>query len=122
MGYLVYDNSCRVSFDDRVLAHLQVAVVSKLRRKESFLVRYLESPETGGGHICLWFDASLPLRFHFQGSLPPAIEPEWVERLVASAASSAGLMVADEYGEPAEGVTHERRSGLHRGFSSTAEN
>ncbi|MFP3381362.1 hypothetical protein SB767_34135, partial [Bacillus sp. SIMBA_069] len=80
MGYLVYDNNCRVYFDDRVLAHLQLVVVSKLRRKESFVLRFVESPHAGGGHTSLWIDSSLPLRFHFLGSRPPGIDPEWVER------------------------------------------
>lgn len=109
MGYLVYDSNTRVAFDDRVLAHLEVVIVNKLRRKESFAMSYRESAENGNGRSTVWFDASLPLRFHFDGSRTPTIDREWVEALAASAASSVGLVVVDENGEHVVGTTHEHR-------------
>jgi hypothetical protein len=33
MGYLVYDGHTRITFDDRVLAHIEVVIVNKLRRE-----------------------------------------------------------------------------------------
>jgi hypothetical protein len=34
MGYLVYDQRSKYRFDDRVLAHLKIAIASKLRLQE----------------------------------------------------------------------------------------
>ena len=36
MGTLTYDSKLAVSFDDRILAHLQVVIGNKLRRGEPF--------------------------------------------------------------------------------------
>jgi hypothetical protein len=36
MGKFVYDGHIKVDFDDRLLAHLQVTITTKLRRGEPF--------------------------------------------------------------------------------------
>ncbi|KFF58097.1 ATP-dependent DNA ligase, partial [Cryobacterium sp. MLB-32] len=36
MGKLTYDSSLTADFDDRVLAHIQLVIGTKLRRGESF--------------------------------------------------------------------------------------
>ena len=36
MGFLIYNNSRPVTVDDRVLAHLQIVIVDRLRRGEGF--------------------------------------------------------------------------------------
>jgi hypothetical protein len=108
MGYLVYDSSTQITFDDRVLAHLEVVIVSKLRRKESFALSWRESPDNGDGRTTVWIDPSIPLRFRYSGSRPPSLDREWMERLAAAAASSTGLIAVDEDGQPAVGSTHER--------------
>jgi hypothetical protein len=108
MGHLIYDSNTRVSFDDRVLAHLEVVIISKLRRRESFSMSWREDPATGGGRNTVWFDVALPLRFHFDGSRPMSIDRSWLERLSAAASSSAGLIVVDEFGEPVMGSIRER--------------
>ncbi|MFP3466583.1 ATP-dependent DNA ligase [Leifsonia sp. SIMBA_070] len=108
MGYMMYDSSTQISFDDRVLAHLEVVIVSKLRRKESFALSWREAPENGDGRTTIWIDPSIPLRFRYNGSRPPGLDREWIERLAASAASSSGLVAVDEDGQPVNGTTHER--------------
>lgn len=108
MGYLAYDNSARVSFDDRVLAHLEVVIISKLYRKESFALSWREPRATGSGRSTIWLDTSLPLRFHFDGSRPPKINREWVARLVHCADSGTGLIALDENGDECVGTTHDR--------------
>ncbi len=107
MGYLVYDSSTRVSFDDRVLAHLEVVIIAKLRRKESFAISWREPRAVGSGRSTLWFDSSIPLRFRFDGSRPPLIDREWVDRLAVAASSHGALVVADEDGEIVTGTTNE---------------
>ena len=108
MGHLVYDSSTRVTFEDRVLAHLEIVIVSKLRRRECFAMSWRESSENGSGRSTLWLDPSIPLRFRFDGSRPPTVNREWVERLATSAAGSSGLVVTDEDGEPVTGTTQDR--------------
>ncbi|MGO4592457.1 ATP-dependent DNA ligase [Leifsonia sp. 2TAF2] len=108
MGYMVYDSSTQISFDDRVLAHLEVVIVSKLRRKESFALSWRETPENGDGRTTVWIDPSIPLRFRFSGSRPPTLDREWIEHLAAAAASSSGLIAIDEDGQPVTATTHER--------------
>ncbi|WP_426625323.1 ATP-dependent DNA ligase [Leifsonia sp. McL0607] len=99
MGSLVYDSSV-IEFDDRVLAHLQVVIVNKLRRRESFAMSWRDCPEVGDGRSTIWLDPSIPLYFKFEGSRVPAINRDWIERLAESANSSTGLIVFDEDGEP----------------------
>jgi hypothetical protein len=108
MGYLVYDSSTVIAFDDRVLAHLEVVIVSKLRRKESFALSWREPADNGDGRTTIWIDPSIPLRFRFSGSRPPTLDRDWVERLAAAAASSSGLTAVDEDGQQVLGTTHER--------------
>ena len=108
MGYMVYDSSTQISFDDRVLAHLEVVIVSKLRRKESFALSWRESSDNGDGRTTIWIDPSIPLRFRYSGSRAPSLDRDWMERLAAAAASSTGLIAVDEDGQPVVGSTHER--------------
>ncbi|MGO4536456.1 DUF7882 family protein [Leifsonia sp. 2MCAF36] len=104
----MYDSSTQISFEDRVLAHLEVVIVSKLRRKESFALSWREAPENGDGRTTIWIDPSIPLRFRYSGSRPPGLDRDWVERLAAAAASSSGLIAVDEDGQQVTGSTHER--------------
>jgi hypothetical protein len=98
MGTLTYGTAV-IEFDDRLLAHLQIVIVNKLRRRESFAMSWRDLLDAGGGRSAIWLDASIPLYFKFEGSRVPAINREWVERLSDSAASSTGLIVTDEDGE-----------------------
>jgi hypothetical protein len=107
MGYLVYDGDTRISFDDRVLAHLEVVIINKLRRRESFSMTWREAAETGDGRNTIWLDVSLPLRFHFDSPRTPNLDRGWVERLANTASTSSGLVVVDEAGEQVSGITTE---------------
>lgn len=97
MGHLYYGASrAEIDFDDRTLAHLEVVVVSKLRRNESSVFT-LEIPIAhGSGRRALWFRADMDLEFHFTGSRAPAINRAWVEELLASANSGQGLRLTPE--------------------------
>jgi hypothetical protein len=108
MGHLIYDSSTQISFPDRVLAHVEVVVISKLRRRECFAISWREAAEIGDGRSTIWCDPSIPLRFRFEGSRQPIINREWAERMVLAAASSTGLVITDEDGSVAIGTTHER--------------
>lgn len=109
MGYMVYDGTARITFDDRVLAHLEVVIVNKLRRKESFAMSWREVQTNGDGRSTIWLDVALPLRFRYEGSRAPQLDREWIARLADSASSSTGLIVTDEEGNPVTGMTQDRQ-------------
>jgi hypothetical protein len=102
MGKFVYDGTVKVEFDDRLLAHLQVAIVNKLRRGESFQFTWREDTNAGGGRTSIWVSPQSSLVYKFYGSRPPAMNPAWLEALAYAANSPAGLHVVPEPEESAE--------------------
>ena len=99
MGMLTYAGVA-VEFDDRLLAHLEIVIVNKLRRHEGFVLSWRDCSDMGDGRSAIWLDPSIPLYFKFDGSRVPAINLDWLERLADSASSSTGLVVSDEDGLP----------------------
>jgi hypothetical protein len=100
MGTVKYDGMS-VEFDDLLLAHTQIAVIQKLRRQEPFLMTWQEPEALGGGRTGIWLHPTSALTFHFPTSVRPAIDNEWVTRLMESANSPMGMFVTDAHGEPA---------------------
>ena len=94
MGYLMYKGMI-VDFDDRLLAHLQIVIVQKLRRGESFLLSWPDAGKSGG-HSSAWLHPSIPLYFRFSGGHAPSLNERWLHCLSESANSSAGLVVIGE--------------------------
>ncbi|MGH1551018.1 ATP-dependent DNA ligase [Leifsonia poae] len=90
-----------IEFDDQVLAHLQIVIATKLRRRESFLMSWRNTPDCGDGRSSIWLEPSIPLFFRFDGSRQPTIDHEWIERLAHLASTTAGLTVVDQDGEEA---------------------
>jgi hypothetical protein len=97
MGTLTYDGVV-VEFDDRLLAHLQIVIVQKLRCGESFLLSWKDAVSIGNGRSSVWLHPSIPLYFKFWGSRPPTINRQWIAELTASANSAHGLVVFGEDG------------------------
>ncbi len=83
-----------VELDDRILAHLQVVMLSKLRRSESFAFNWQE-PD-GSGRITIWIHPTADLRFQYSGSRAPELNRAWLEELSVLANSSSGLHVVPE--------------------------
>ena len=102
MGILICGPK-QVEFDDRLLTHLEVVIVNKFRRGESFLLSWLDDQSTGGGHSSLWMASSTPVYFKYLGSRVPNINRDWLRLLEAEANGSRGLVVLDEDGSPARG-------------------
>ncbi|WP_207454498.1 DUF7882 family protein [Herbiconiux sp. SYSU D00978] len=94
MGTLSYDGAT-VEFDDRLLAHLQIVIVNKFRRNESFAISWLNSLADGDGRSSIWLTPTTPAFFRFAGSRAIAIDQKWVQVLSESANSSTGLIVVD---------------------------
>ncbi|ANF33020.1 hypothetical protein A0130_16360 [Leifsonia xyli] len=103
MGHLIY-GGMHVAFEDRVLAHLQIVIVNKLRRSESFAVSWRDATEVGDGRSAIWIDPSIPLYPRFDATRGPDIDRAWLLRLAASADSSTGLIVTGPDGEPVNGA------------------
>ncbi|MDH6236197.1 ATP-dependent DNA ligase [Cryobacterium sp. CG_9.6] len=101
MGSLTYDRVV-VEFDDRVLAHLQVVIIQKLRRGESFLLSWRDAAVVGDGRSAAWLNPAIPLYFKFSGGHAPSINPVWIAQLTRSANSSQGLIVTGEERSPGE--------------------
>jgi hypothetical protein len=49
MGKLVYAGTTEIGFEDRVLAHLQIVIGLKLRRKEGFFFSWRDDQASGTG-------------------------------------------------------------------------
>jgi len=61
----------RVLFEDRLLAHLQVVILDKLRRNEPFFMSWLGSLAEAG-RAGMWVHPAHSARFDFVGSRMPA--------------------------------------------------
>ena len=99
MGALHYGGTS-LEFEDRLLSHLQIVVVQKFRRGESFLMSWLQGDAQTMTRRSLWMTPGTVVFFHFNGSRTPAIDEDWLKRLAASAESSMGLVVASADGKP----------------------
>lgn len=104
MGTLSY-GPWSAEFEDRLLAHLQIVVVNKFRRGESFLMSWIDSTAIGDGRSALWLTPATPAHFRFSGTGAGDIDPAWLRRLNASAATPNGLVVTDALGTPARAGT-----------------
>ena len=92
MGLLIY--GARVSefeIDDRVLAHLQFVVATKLRRGEQFMLTWNHGVERGSGRSSIWISPYVPVHFKYNGSRPPKLNRAWLELMIDWANSPAGL-------------------------------
>ncbi|MEA9985527.1 ATP-dependent DNA ligase [Subtercola vilae] len=97
MGKLIYGSpGTDIDFDDRVLAHLRVVIVTKLRRGESFTMQYASGLDSGAGHGSLWMHPSIPLQFRFYGSKEPSLNRAWIEALMLGASTTVGLQLLPE--------------------------
>ncbi len=97
MGSLIYGVSgIEISFDDRVLAHLELVINAKLRRRESFMLSWRDSPDVGDGRSSIWLDTAIPLYFRYSGSRVPLIDKDWLEELVVEAGSTRGLVLSED--------------------------
>lgn len=100
MGRFVYESAGSESHpvEDRVLAHLELAIAAKFRRGESFAFTLgpAELPARTGRRV-FWMHPSLPIQFVYDKPRDTVtLNPAWVEALVAAASADAGLQVVPE--------------------------
>lgn len=95
MGTFEYgDTQFRCEIDDRTLLHLQMVIVSKLRRTERFLFQ-IDSDDA----LCrdgFWMSPEIPIRFHYNQQQRPDVNPVWLRLLADTASGVAGLRVLPE--------------------------
>ncbi|MEO7015024.1 MAG: hypothetical protein ABI130_15140 [Leifsonia sp.] len=96
MGTLIYGVDQHYDFDDRVLSHLKIAISSKLRMHEGFLVSWEVPAVQGSGRVSLWFSPAIPAQYIFNETTPPSLNRDWIEAMIRSASSSRGLIVMPE--------------------------
>lgn len=97
MGTLYYgDSGTPIGIEDRALAHLKVAITTKLRRGESFTLSWKHTDDQARGRSTLWLHPSIPLRFVFDESETPELSRSWIEDLMRSANSTGGVQLVPE--------------------------
>jgi hypothetical protein len=97
MGTLLYGSPpSDVEMDDRLLAHLKVVIVQKMRRNEPFLISWEVAPVDGSGRMSLWMHPSIPLQFKFVGSRAPTLNSDWLDALARASMSVDGLRIMPE--------------------------
>ncbi|MCU1439262.1 MAG: ATP-dependent ligase [Rhodoglobus sp.] len=97
MGTLLYGSPpSEVTMEDRLLAHLKVVIIQKMRRNESFLISWELPTAEGSGRMSLWMHPSIPLQFKFAGSRPPTLNPDWLDALARASMSVDGLRITPE--------------------------
>jgi hypothetical protein len=98
MGTLFYDGEA-IPMDDRTLAHLKVAIVTKLRRGESFTLSWKHGADDLEGRTTIWMHETIPLRFVFLEPESPILHREWIEDILRSANSTGGIRLTPEHME-----------------------
>ena len=98
VGTLYYgDSGTPIGIEDRALAHLKIAITTKLRRGESFTLSWRHTDDQPRGRSTLWLHPSIPLRFVFDEPEAPELSRGWIEDLMRSANSTGGIMLVEEH-------------------------
>ena len=92
MGRLIYTQDSSYDIDDRILAHLRVVMMNKLRRREGFM---LQMPTTGGGRSSIWISPTRALLMQFYGGRAPQLDRELIDKMMHDASSADGLTLSN---------------------------
>jgi hypothetical protein len=92
MGFLVYDTTREIAVEDRVLAHLQVVIIDKLRRAENFGLNLRSENRI----VMMWVTRSARLKFVYEGNRRPPINAAWVELMASEAGLTGTLQLLHE--------------------------
>ena len=93
MGQLLYGSPPETfEFDDRTLAHVEIVILAKLRRNETFA---LSVDGEGGTRTAVWLSPASTITFRYQDSAQ-TINRGWLEELIESANTPAGLKITPE--------------------------
>lgn len=95
MGTLMYGGST-FELDDRLLAHLKIAVTAKLRLGEGFLLNWQVPADKGSGRMSLWLSPATHIQFRFGGSKSPDLNRRWLDALSRSSHGIRGMVAMTE--------------------------
>jgi hypothetical protein len=94
MGTLHYGSpAAEFSIDDRALAHLELVIVAKLRRKEG--LAFSITDEATQLRQSIWISPAATVRFEYDAPMPE-INRVWLQELAEAANSPGGLRILDE--------------------------
>jgi hypothetical protein len=98
MGTLTYGSGRSVlQIDDRLLVHLRLVILSKLRRAESFAFTWDSGQGAESSVITVWMHPAIDLEFGFAGPVEMEINRQWADHLMQSANSVRGLIAVPEH-------------------------
>lgn len=92
MGLFIYDDARAIEIEDRALTHLQLVIIDKLRRGESFALTLSDGDRT----VMMWLNPFTALQFVYHGNRRPAVNREWLEELAINAGVTGMLMLVPE--------------------------
>lgn len=104
MGTFYYGSRGELDIEDRLLSHLKIVMLSKLRRQESFAFTWSLDVNHGSGRGTVWISPGIELEFRFSGNRPPAINRAWIQELTHTA-ERGELTIIPEPSEPGTGNT-----------------
>ncbi|WP_022883027.1 DUF7882 family protein [Gryllotalpicola ginsengisoli] len=96
MGTLVYGFGRELRLDDRLLAHLRVAITSKLQAQESFMLDLDGVLDEDTARRCVWLHPAIPIEFVFDDSSRQTLNRHWIEALMRSSQSIRGMLAITE--------------------------
>ncbi|MFJ6653951.1 ATP-dependent DNA ligase [Microbacterium sp. NPDC091313] len=102
MGKFLFEGHLSADFDDRLLAHLQVVIGTKLRRGESFHFTWKDDRSIGDGRTSVYIHPSSVVWYKYYGGRPAALNGAWIDALMFTANSTRGLYVVPEPAPKAE--------------------
>ena len=93
MGSLHYGSPpASFQIDDRTLAHVELVMLAKLRRNESFALTI--EGDAASRHT-IWVNSAATLRFELESSTTD-INREWLDELIDSANTTSGMRILPE--------------------------
>jgi hypothetical protein len=93
MGHILYGSTPTViELDDRILAHIELVTLAKLRRNESFA---FSIDAEDGSRATYWINSSSPLEFRFDVGRHE-INRDWLDLIIDTANSTGGMRVVPE--------------------------
>jgi hypothetical protein len=97
MGKFFYgESAAEIEIEDRTLAHLQIAIISKLRRGESFQFTWDDGDGEKSIRQSIWLSPSIPLRFAIKSNPTHAANRRWIEDMTTAANNSGTLRIIEE--------------------------
>ncbi|WP_336991013.1 DUF7882 family protein [Leucobacter sp. VD1] len=95
MGHLIYGGT-RYEFEDRQLAHLQLALERSLSRHGSFRMSWFPAADEDTQKTSLWMTPDVALDFEYGDSTPPQINEAWVAIMERASHTPLGLVLISE--------------------------